>query len=152
MYYHTKYKEHGTFLTLSEWDVLKIFFNLLIYLIYLLFFNLLKILENKNKPITLKELMAQCKFCDYLQKIVSLIIISNKIERFFFFSRSFEFGKNVILKISGRLLIGQNDSLGVLLLVDICIENKSVEMTWPILLGANLSIGLWILIHCNALI
>ena len=30
-----------------------------------------------------------------------------------------EFGKNVISEISGRLLIGQNNSLGVLLLVDI---------------------------------
>ena len=43
---------------------------------------------------------------------------------FDFFLISFEFGKNVISKISGRLLIGQNDSSVVLLLVDICIGYK----------------------------
>ena len=37
---------------------------------------------------------------------------------------SVEFGKNIIYEISGQLLIGQNDSLGVLLLVDVCIEYK----------------------------
>ena len=58
------------------------------------------------------------------------------------FLPSFEFGKNVILEISRRLRIGQNDSLGLLLLVDICIEYKKGrnDMTAPFV-GANLTIG-----------
>ena len=38
---------------------------------------------------------------------------------FIFFLHSIEFGRNVISEISGRLLIGRNDSLGPLLLVNI---------------------------------
>ena len=60
------------------------------------------------------------------KQVISLIIIRNKI-RFFF--HSYEFGKNVISEISGRLLIGQNGSLGVLLLVDICIEFIRNDLT-----------------------
>jgi len=65
------------------------------------------------------------------KKLISLIIIRNKIERkkLYFFS-FFWFGKNVISEISGRLLIGQNDSLRVLLLVISCIEYKK-RSKWP---------------------
>jgi len=45
-------------------------------------------------------------------------ILKNNLQ---FFSQSFDFGINVISEISGPLLIGMNDSLGLLLLVDICI-------------------------------
>jgi len=48
-------------------------------------------------------------------------ILKNNLQ---FFSHSFDFGINVISEISGPLLIGQNDSLGLLLLVDICIQFK----------------------------
>ena len=58
------------------------------------------------------------------KKVIYLINIRNKIVRFFYFYffHSLEFGKNVILEISGQRLIGQNDSVGVLLLVDTCIK------------------------------
>ena len=75
-----------------------------------------------------KELMNYCKFSLQVRickKVISLVIIINKIERKNMkFFHSFEFGKNVISDISGRPLIGQTDSLSVLLLVDVCIEYK----------------------------
>ena len=49
-----------------------------------------------------------------------LILIRDKIERKKL--NFLKFGKNVISEISGRLLIGQYDSLGVLLLVDTLIK------------------------------
>ena len=63
----------------------------------------------------------------YKKKVISLVIIKTKsteIPEILNCFRSCEFGKNIISKISGRLLIGQNDTLGVLLLVDISIEYK----------------------------
>jgi len=43
--------------------------------------------------------------------------------------------------ISGPLLIGQNDSLGPLLLVDICNEFIKGRNDLTVLLGANLTFG-----------
>ena len=62
----------------------------------------------------------------YLQK--SNIVDNNyeqnrKKNMYIFFLNSFEFGKNVISEISGRLLIGQN-FLGVILLGDIFLQFK----------------------------
>jgi len=73
---------------------------------------------------------------DYLHKLISLIIIRNIILGFSFFFILLNL-KNLISEISGRLLIGQNDSLSVLLLVDICIEYKKGLND----LRANLPIG-----------
>ena len=58
-----------------------------------------------------------------------------------FFLHPFEFGKYVISEISGRLLIGQNDSLGVQPLVDICIEYKKGQNDLTDTFEANLTIG-----------
>ena len=44
-------------------------------------------------------------------------------------SHGFELSSNVISKFSGRLMIGQNDSLDVLLLEDVFLQFKRVEMT-----------------------
>jgi len=69
--------------------------------------------------------------CDYLLKIVALIIISYKIERkngkkLF---NTFEISKNIVSIFWGRILIGQNDSFDVLLLNDFFCDFKKVEMT-----------------------
>ena len=75
-------------------------------------------------------------------KIDSIIIcykIKRKTEKKLF--QSFEIRKIIISKFSGRALIGQNDSLDVLLLDDFFCDLKLVKMTWPILLGANLTNG-----------
>ena len=44
-----------------------------------------------------------------------------------------------ILKLSGRLLSGQNDFLDVLLLDEIALQFKKELNAWPIPLGANLT-------------
>ena len=53
-----------------------------------------------------------------MKKKIALIIISYRIEETKLFN-SFEISKNIISKFSGRALIGQNDSLDVLLLDEI---------------------------------
>jgi len=63
---------------------------------------------------------------DYLLKMVALIIISYKIERkngkkLF---NTFEISKNIVSIFWGRILIGQNDSLDVLLLNDFFAISK----------------------------
>ena len=61
---------------------------------------------------------------------------------------SFEISKNIISKFSGLALIGQNDSLDVLLMDEFSCDSKRVEMTWPILLA--LWVLIWLLdINCN---
>ena len=54
----------------------------------------------------------------FTNKIIALIIISYNIERINgkTLFHSFEISKDIILKFSGRALIGKNDSLDVLLL------------------------------------
>jgi len=42
---------------------------------------------------------------------------------------TFEISKNIVSIFSGRILIGQNDSLDVLLLNDFFCDFKKVEMT-----------------------
>ena len=74
-----------------------------------------------------KKLMVQLQIfiaINYLRYIFDNDKQQNWNKNFKFLFHSFEFGKNVITEILGRLLIGQKDSLGILLLVDICIEYK----------------------------
>ena len=79
----------------------------------------------KNGRIVLKRAHGSNKKFHYnrlfIKKIVALMIISYQVERKINGKKlfnCFETSKNIISKISGRLLIGQNDSLDVLLLVD----------------------------------
>ena len=72
----------------------------------------------------------------YNKKVIYLIIIRKNIEFFFV-----EFGKNVISEISGRRLIGKNDSLCVVLLSNICIEYKKGQNDLTDTFEANLTTG-----------
>ena len=60
---------------------------------------------------------------DYL-KIYNNYEQNRKKKMYIFFLQFFEFGKNDISEISGRLLIGQNNFLGVILLGDIFLQFK----------------------------
>ena len=99
-------------------------------------------LDFSNKGPKLKEFMVQLQTfntSDYLLKMVALIIISYKIERkngkkLF---NTFEISKNIVSIFSGRILIGQNDSLDVLLLNDFFCDFKKVEMTWLMDINCN---------------
>ena len=87
-----------------------------------------------------RELMVQLKnFITsnfLLKRIIALIILSHKIERKNEkkkLSNSFVISKNIISakKFSARLLIGQNDSLDVILMEEFTCDLKRVEMTYP---------------------
>ena len=76
-----------------------------------------------------------------------MIQVKNKIierKNLKFFLYAFEFDKNLISEILGGLPIDQNDSLGVLLLIDICIEYKKGRNDLTDTLGANLTIGYYL--------
>ena len=83
--------------------------------------------EGRKKPsknfMVLRKISLQVMI---YRKIINLIINRNKIKRKFVdkLFYSIEFSKNVLPKISGWPLIGQNDSLDVLILEDFKILFK----------------------------